>query len=119
MLFYCMLIIIFLLGILGICQFAALTKLWPYDLSLSLKNYRFDLMDGGGWLSYFNSIRLSLYTALFGTLLIFTGAYLVEKVGVFNSVAPAFNCWPYSRWPYREWCWGWHIFSSLTIRAIP
>ena len=46
------------------CQFAALIKFWPYDLSLSLNNYQFDLMDGGGWASYFNSIKLALLTAV-------------------------------------------------------
>src|SRR3546814_20350386 len=46
---YCVLVAIFILGLLGICQFAALVKFWPYDLSLSLTNYAFDLMDGGGW----------------------------------------------------------------------
>src|SRR3546814_6795441 len=37
---YCVLVAIFILGLLGICQFAALVKFWPYDLSLSLTNYR-------------------------------------------------------------------------------
>ena len=54
----------FVLGLLGICQYAALIKFWPYDLSLSLKNYQFDLMDGGGWESYYNSIKLGLLTAV-------------------------------------------------------
>jgi iron(III) transport system permease protein len=36
-------------------------------------------MDGGGWESYFNSLRMAGYTALFGTAIIFTGAWLIEK----------------------------------------
>jgi len=36
-------------------------------------------MDGGGWASYWNSLTMATLTALFGTLLIFSGAYLVEK----------------------------------------
>jgi hypothetical protein len=40
---------VFIVGMLAMCQYAALIKLWPYDLSLSLRNYNFDLMDGGGW----------------------------------------------------------------------
>ena len=79
MLLYCILVSIFIVTILGMCQFAALVKFWPYDLSLSLNNYQFDLMDGGGWKSYYNSIRLGIYTAFFGTIIIFCGAYLVEK----------------------------------------
>ncbi len=70
---------IFILGILLVCQYAALIKFYPYDLSLSLVNYEFDRMDGGGWASYFNSIRMSFYTAIIGTVIVFTGAYMVEK----------------------------------------
>ena len=36
-------------------------------------------MDGGGWESYGNSIRMALYTATIGTALVFVGAYMVEK----------------------------------------
>ena len=39
----------FIVGIIGVCQFAALVKFWPYDLSLSLRNYNFNLMDGGDY----------------------------------------------------------------------
>ncbi len=79
------LIAIFILGILGICQFAALVKFWPYDLSFSLNNYQFDRMDGGGWASYLNSIKLGLLTAVVGTAVIFFGAYLVEKSNGFKT----------------------------------
>jgi iron(III) transport system permease protein len=79
MFLYCFLVSIFIVTILGMCQFAALVKMWPYNMSLSLNNYQFDLMDGGGWKSYYNSIRLGVYTALFGTIIVFCGAYLVEK----------------------------------------
>lgn len=81
---FCAAIAIFIVGILAMCQFAALVKFWPYDLSMSLRNYSFDLMDGGGWASYRNSIRLAAYTALFGTILVFTGAYMVEKTNRFH-----------------------------------
>ena len=76
---YCMLVALFILTILGVCQFAALVKFWPYDLSFSLKNYDFDRMDGGGWAAYRNSIEMALLTAVIGTGIIFTGAYMVEK----------------------------------------
>jgi iron(III) transport system permease protein len=70
---------LFILGILGTCQYAALVKFYPYNLELGLKNYRFEVMDGGGWASYRNSIEMALWTALFGTIVIFFGAYLLEK----------------------------------------
>jgi len=82
---YCSVIAIFIIGILAVCQFAALIKFWPYDLSLSLKNYAFDLMDGGGWGAYQNSITMALLTAFFGTIVVFIGAYMVEKTQGFRT----------------------------------
>ena len=76
---YCSLVALFIVGILATCQFAALVKFWPYDLSFSLRNYDFDRMDGGGWSAYRNSILLASLTALIGTGVIFTGAYMAEK----------------------------------------
>ena len=80
----CSVVAVFILGILLMCQLAALFKFWPYDLSVSLRNFAFDQMDGGGWASYGNSIRMALYTACIGTFLIFFGAYLVEKGNGFS-----------------------------------
>jgi len=68
-----------ILGIFAIAMYASFVKFWPYDLSFALKNYRFDLMDGGGWDAYFNSIRMALYTAVVGAAVVFVGAYAVEK----------------------------------------
>ena len=76
---YCCLISFFIFTILGMCFFASFVTFWPYNMSLSLDNYQFDLMDGGGWASYYNSIRMACYTALFGTIIVFSGAYFVEK----------------------------------------
>ncbi|UCH76119.1 MAG: putative 2-aminoethylphosphonate ABC transporter permease subunit [Rhodospirillales bacterium] len=79
MAFYCGAVGIVIVGMLGMAFWASLIKFWPYNLSLSLNNYNFDVMDGGGWEAYGNSIRMALYTAFFGTVIIFSGAYLVEK----------------------------------------
>ena len=79
MLTYACLLSVFLLGILAVCQYAALVEFYPYNLTLGLSNYQFDLMDGGGWSSYTNSIRMALYTAVAGTIIVFLGAYFVEK----------------------------------------
>jgi len=76
---YCCVISFFIFTILGMCFFASFVTFWPYNMSLSLDNYQFDLMDGGGWASYYNSIRLACYTAVFGTIIVFSGAYFVEK----------------------------------------
>ncbi len=84
-LIYCGVIALFIVGLLAVCQYAALIKFWPYDLSLSLNNYNFDVMDGGGWDSYGNSIRMALITAVVGTFVVFTGAYMVEKSTGFHA----------------------------------
>ncbi len=81
---WCGVIAVFIAGIILVCQYAALVKFWPYDLSLSLKNYEFDRMDGGGWSAYTNSIQLAFLTAVIGTVIIFTGAYMVEKIDGFK-----------------------------------
>ena len=88
---YCSLVAVFIVGLIAVCQYAALIKFWPYNLSLSLINYNFEVMDGGGWSSYFNSIRLALYTALAGTLVVFVGAYMVEKINGFVATRSAFQ----------------------------
>ena len=90
-LIYCSVIGLFVVGILAICQFAALIKFWPYDLSLSLNNYQFDKMDGGGWRAYYNSIKLALLTAVIGTSIVFFGAYLVDKSNGFRGGRAVFQ----------------------------
>jgi iron(III) transport system permease protein len=79
MLIFCGLIALLLLAVLGTAAWASFIKFWPYDFGLTLRHYNFDVMDGGGWDAYFNSIRMALYTALFGTVAVFVGAYMVEK----------------------------------------
>jgi len=78
------LVSLFILGMIAMCQIAAVVKFWPYDLSLTAKNFAFDLMDGGGWAAYGNSIRLALLTAFFGSIIVFAGAYMVEKADGFR-----------------------------------
>jgi len=81
----CSIIAAAILVIIGMAFFASLAKLWPYDLTPSLKNYDFNNMDGGGWESFFNSLRMAALTAFFGAALVFTGAYLVEKTKGFQA----------------------------------
>ncbi|WP_330115103.1 putative 2-aminoethylphosphonate ABC transporter permease subunit [Pseudomonas sp. JS3066] len=68
-----------LLLVLGMAVYSSLVKFWPYNLSLSLRHYAFEETAGGGWLAYRNSLTLASCTAIFGSALIFTGAYLMEK----------------------------------------
>ena len=76
---FCTIVAVTLLAMIAMAAYASFVTFWPYNLTLSLKNYNFDVMDGGGWEAYFNSIRMAIYCAIFGTGLIFIGGYLVEK----------------------------------------
>jgi len=68
-----------LLTVLATAVGAALVRLWPYNLQLTLAHFDFDNMDGGGWLAYRNSLQLSVLTALAGAVVIFLGAWLTER----------------------------------------
>jgi iron(III) transport system permease protein len=76
---FCSMITLLILGFYCTAFFASLAKVWPYDLSLGFWHYDFDRVGGGGYASFFNSIRMSLYSAVLGTVITFMGAYLIEK----------------------------------------
>ncbi|MCW5751321.1 MAG: putative 2-aminoethylphosphonate ABC transporter permease subunit [Alphaproteobacteria bacterium] len=84
-LIYCSLIGAMILAVLAMAAYASLVRLWPYNLSFTTYHYQFDLRDGGGWAAYRNSIEMASWTALFGTVIIFVGAYLVEKAKGFRE----------------------------------
>ena len=86
---YCLIVCLLLLAILGMAIYTSFIKLWPYDKSFSLRHYTFGLVDGGVISSFFNSLRMALLTAFFGTLLIFGGAYLIEKTRGTNGLRAA------------------------------
>ena len=79
LLVYCSLMALALLAVMGVAVLASLVSFWPYSLSLSFKHYQFDLMDGGGWASYANSLTMAVATAATGALLSFLSAYLVAR----------------------------------------
>src|SRR4029453_17782473 len=79
MLGYCVVIGLAILSIVAVSQFAAVVKFFPYDLTLTWAHYDFDQRGGGGWASYYNSIRLAFWTGVLGTAVVFVGAYLTEK----------------------------------------
>jgi iron(III) transport system permease protein len=76
---FCVIVCLLMLAVLGMAIYTSFIKLWPYDLSFSLRHYVFGLVDGGVIDSYFNSVKLGFLTAFFGTALIFATAYLLEK----------------------------------------
>jgi len=86
---YCLIVCLLLLAILGMAIYTSFIKLWPYDKSFSLRHYTFGLVDGGVISSFFNSLRMALLTAFFGTIMIFGGAYLIEKTRGMNGLRAA------------------------------
>ncbi|MCU0587045.1 MAG: putative 2-aminoethylphosphonate ABC transporter permease subunit [Syntrophobacteraceae bacterium] len=75
----CTVIAATILGFYGTALFASLVKVWPYDLSLGFQHYDFSRMGGGGIAALINSVRMSLYSAVLGTMAAFGSAYLIEK----------------------------------------
>ena len=78
MLAFCALITVLTIAVLGMAQFAALVKFWPYNLSLTLEHYTFDI-EGAGWDNFINSLLMASGVAICGAVIVFTGAFLVEK----------------------------------------
>lgn len=89
MFLYCAFIGFLIVAILGMACYASFIKFWPYDMTFSFRNYDFDVMDGGGWESFYNSLTMAAYTAVVGTVIIFTGAYMVDKAKGFSVVRGA------------------------------
>ncbi|MDH1289714.1 putative 2-aminoethylphosphonate ABC transporter permease subunit [Comamonas terrigena] len=79
LLLYCSLVAMGLLAVMGTAVLASLVTFWPYNLSLGFRHYQLDMMDGGGWASYGNSLAMAAATAVVGSLLSFLSAYLVAK----------------------------------------
>jgi len=83
---FCGGIIFLILSFYATAFFASLVKVWPYTLTLGLWHYQFSGTGGGGYAGFFNSIRMSLYSAVLGTLITFSSAYLIEKMRVMKPV---------------------------------
>lgn len=75
---YCMAITVITFAVIGMAQFAAVVKFWPYNLELTLSHFSFDV-EGVGWENFFNSLLLAVVAATVGSILSFVSAWLVEK----------------------------------------
>jgi iron(III) transport system permease protein len=73
-------------AMLGMAVFASFATFWPYQLQPSLKHYTMGLFDAEVGAAFVNSLLMATGTATFGTLLVFTGAYLMEKTQGFKPV---------------------------------
>jgi iron(III) transport system permease protein len=76
---FCLLVAVCLLGVILTAIFASLASYWPYDLQLSLNHFQFENVDGGGWRSYFNSLKLAALVSLLGTALVFVTAFTGQR----------------------------------------
>ena len=76
---YCSLVALLMLAMIGMAVFASFAKFWPYDLSPSLNHYKLGLFDAEVAEGFVNSLKMAAGTAVFGTALVFVGAYLLEK----------------------------------------
>jgi iron(III) transport system permease protein len=85
---YCIAISALMLAMLGMAVFASFVKFWPYDLTPSLRHYALGLFDAELGDAFANSLKLAAGTALFGTALVFTGAYLLEKTRGLDAMRP-------------------------------
>ncbi len=65
--------------LLATAAWGSVVTRWPYNLALTLKNYAFGDFDTNGWAAYWNSVILASWTAVIGTVVVFLGAYLLEK----------------------------------------
>ena len=76
---YCCSIAFLVLAMLGMAIFASFVTLWPYNLTPSWGNYKMGLVDAEVGEGFINSLKMATGTAVFGTVLVFCGAYLLEK----------------------------------------
>ena len=75
---WCAFVTILIASVLVMAQFASLVKFWPYNLSLTLDHYEFQI-EGVGWENFTNSLWMASLAASFGTCVVFIGAYVVDK----------------------------------------
>jgi iron(III) transport system permease protein len=68
-----------MLAMLGMAVFASFATFWPYQLAPSLRHYMMGIVDAEVGAAFVNSLTMAGATALFGTVLVFCSAYLLEK----------------------------------------
>jgi iron(III) transport system permease protein len=68
-----------MLAMIGMAAFASFASFWPYNLKPTLRHYTMGLVDAEVGPAFVNSLQLAAGTAFFGTIVVFVGAYLLEK----------------------------------------
>ena len=88
MLAYALMISALMLAMLGMAVFASFATYWPYNLTPSWKHYVMGFVDAEVGDAFLNSLKLATGTAFFGTIVVFTGAYMLEKTRGFDALRP-------------------------------
>ncbi len=88
---FCALVCGLLLATIGMAIYTSLIKLWPYNLGFTLDHYRFVLFESDMAGAYTNSLLVAFCTAVFGSLTVFLGAYLIEKTRNLGWMRPAMH----------------------------
>jgi iron(III) transport system permease protein len=83
---YCSIVGGLIFGVLAVAVWASFIKFWPYNLTLTIEKYYFSNFDSSGWEPYWNSLRMASLTAVIGTVVVFAGAYLIEKSRGFDAM---------------------------------
>ena len=68
-----------MLLVIGMAVFGSFVKVWPYNLSFTLRHYTYGFEEAGVDRAYFNSLVMAGWCAFAGAMITFLGAYWVEK----------------------------------------
>ena len=79
MMLYCLVVGGLIAAVLAVAVWGSFVTYWPYNLSLTLKNYDFETFEPNAAGPYFASLEMAALAAVAGTAVIFGGAYLIEK----------------------------------------
>ena len=88
MLAYALLIAALMICMIGMAVFASFASFWPYNLAPTLSHYTMGLVDAEVGEAFVNSLKLAAGTAFFGTMLVFVGAYMLEKTRGMDALRP-------------------------------
>jgi iron(III) transport system permease protein len=88
MLGYVGLVSALMLAMIGMAVFASFATYWPYNLTPSWKHYVMGFVDAEVGGAFLNSLKLAAGTSFFGTIVVFTGAYMLEKTRGLDAVRP-------------------------------
>jgi len=80
---FCSVITLCFLALIGALAMGAFTTHYPFNMTPTLANFRFNVATGGIG-AFFNSIKMSLITATVGTAFAFVYAYMMEKTDGFG-----------------------------------